>query len=106
VEVDPPGGDRRLSRRREHGRDGTGPAPESVRQGSAEGGVVFARDLVVHRHKRVDTRLVDDRPPFHAGGRRRVERQVGDLRDERRLGRLAREPGREEPFGSVCRPVM
>ena len=59
---------------------------------AAQAGVVLAEDLVVHGDERVDTPLIDDRPQLHARGRRDVQREVGDLGDEQRLGRLGREP--------------
>ena len=62
-------------------------------------GVVLAEHLVVHRHQRVDAAPSTTARSSHALGRRHVERQVRDLGDEQRLGRLGREPAASSRAG-------
>lgn len=68
--------------------------------------MVFAEHLVVHRHERVNTRLVDDCPQFHIRRRWHFEREVCNLGDEQDLGRFAREAGREQSVGQIWRLVV
>ena len=71
----------------------------------ADRGVVPAEHLVVHPNQRLGSRLVDDVDQLHARRRRHVEREVGDVRDQQGLLRLARQSGRDQPLGQVGGPV-
>ena len=107
VELDPARGDRDVPREGDHRRD----ASRARGRGRPAGARPTREWSSPNTSSCTDTsastpRRVDDRPQLDARGRWHVEREVGDLGDEQRLGRLGHETGREQPLRQIRRAVV
>src|SRR3954468_18606275 len=103
VKLQSPSADRGVTGHGDNGRNRRRMAPQPAQQLPAQSGVIFAKHLVVDPHERVDAVLVGDGTQFDPRGWLDRERQLGDIGDHQRLGRLGREAGGQATAPQICR---